>query len=236
MPPRLLPLEGNPAVMNSYLRALGLPDPKVEFCDVLGLDPDLLGMLPRPIHAFMLLFPIHAALDRADVEKCREQKSELKEFMTKQNVFYMKQVVENACGTMAILHAVMNNLDVAGNILKDSPLDMLRSQGPEKILGEGAEQNETFLSIFQAHMEAAQEGSTQNQPIDADIDLHFTSFVHLSDRCVELDGRKPAPLLHGVCTDNEAFVRCASEAIKEKMSFQPESLRFNIIALTDACS
>lgn len=52
------PLENNPAVMNSLAHHLGLST-KLSFCDVLSFDdPDLLAMIPRPVHALLFLFYI----------------------------------------------------------------------------------------------------------------------------------------------------------------------------------
>ncbi|WP_204280628.1 hypothetical protein, partial [Providencia stuartii] len=38
--------------------------------------------------------------------------------------------------------------------------------------------------LDEAHALASASGVTDNQPLDADIDLHFTCFVKISDRCV----------------------------------------------------
>ena len=44
--------------MNSFLRKMGVPA-AWEINDVYGLEPDLLAMLPHPVLALLLLFPIN---------------------------------------------------------------------------------------------------------------------------------------------------------------------------------
>ncbi|RNF04081.1 ubiquitin carboxyl-terminal hydrolase [Trypanosoma rangeli] len=125
----------------------------------------------------------------------------------------------------------MNNLEYVGDLRKDSPLDFLRRVGLQETPEERAALIEAHSELDQAHMDASVDGVTSHQPIDASIDLHFTCFIHTHGQCVELDGRKPCPLPHAACVDNEEFVRAAAEAIKAKMLRDTESFRFNIIAL-----
>ena len=54
---RWLPLESNPEVMNSFLYNLGL-SAKWAVTDVFGMEPELLAMVPQPVAAVMLLYPL----------------------------------------------------------------------------------------------------------------------------------------------------------------------------------
>ena len=45
-------------VMNSFLREMGVPA-DWEINDVYGLEEELLDMLPKPVLALLLLFPIN---------------------------------------------------------------------------------------------------------------------------------------------------------------------------------
>nr|CCC94635.1 unnamed protein product [Trypanosoma congolense IL3000] len=226
-----LPLESNPEALNPYMMSLGLSNPKVELCDVFGLDDELLAMVPRPIHAFILLYPLTDQMEKADAEDCLKQKEEATIFVANNEFFYTKQTISNSCGTIAILHAVLNNLNVVGEVLDESPIGTLMKEAKGKSPEEIASIIESDLLLERAHALASASGVSDNQPLDTDIDLHFTCFIMVGGRCVELDGRKPHPLLHGNCADEESFVRCFVDAVKRKMARDPLSCRFNIIAL-----
>ena len=75
-----------------------------------------------------------------------------------ENVYYMKQTISNACGTVAMIHSVANNLDVIdlGNgILKDF-LEATKDSSPE----EKAKQLEDNNQVCEVHDNIAREGQT----------------------------------------------------------------------------
>lgn len=102
-----IPLESNPDVFTELAHKLGLSTSLV-FEDVLSLDdPELLGFLPRPAFALILVFPT-----TDDYEKrVQDEDAKFEEFRTSEgagDLIFFKQTINNARGLYAILHAVCN--------------------------------------------------------------------------------------------------------------------------------
>merc|ERR1719498_2320003 len=98
-----LPLESDPELMTKYIHSLGVSE-KFVMHEVFGVDDMLLGMVPQPVYAVLMLFPISEAS-----EKHKEEEEAARDKNEKHDVYYMKQVVGNACGTIGLTHAVLNN-------------------------------------------------------------------------------------------------------------------------------
>lgn len=58
-----LPVESNPPIMNKFLKKMGFPTELLRFCDVLSTEEWALSMLPPPVRAIMLLYPIKEAAE-----------------------------------------------------------------------------------------------------------------------------------------------------------------------------
>ena len=64
----ITPQESNPEVFNDFASKLGMGTQLWLFGDVYGLDPDLLAMVPQPVLALIMLFPI-----TPDTEAAKQQ-------------------------------------------------------------------------------------------------------------------------------------------------------------------
>ncbi|CAG5129401.1 unnamed protein product [Candidula unifasciata] len=219
---RWIPLESNPKVINKYVHNLGV-DSTWNFVDVLGLDPELLALVPRPVAAVVLLFPdIKAGDIIGDVQP---------NFPS--DLYYTKQTIGNACGTVAIVHALANNKDLIK--FDDSKhfktfLELTSSMSPE----ERAKFLEQDNKMGAAHEDCAQEGDTQAPPVDENVQHHFVAFVNFNGTLYELDGNKEGPVVHGK-TNPDIFLEDAAEVIKKFMAREPDNVNFNVMALVN-CS
>jgi len=223
-----LPLESDPELLDKYMYGLGVK-PTVRFAEVYGLDEELLGLVPRPVHAVMMLFPVSEESEKARIEEAERLKSEGYEAPSK--IFWMKQIVGNACGTIALIHALANNRESGAKVvLKEGKflskfLSQVESQGADPAVA--LEEDD---DIEQQHQEIATEAkSDPNAQINDD--LHFIAFVNVDGIMYELDGRKTGPIPHGPVGDDllASAVRVAQEFVARK----PSDPRFSLLALVD---
>jgi len=222
-----IPLESNPAVLTEFAEKLGTPA-EWGFSDCFGLDDELLSFVPHPCLALILLFPC------SKIGALREGKSYVNTTPLPDNVvnssdfYFMKQLVGNACGTVAIVHAIANNRSRL-NLSKDSFfskfLQRTKDLDPDT-RGNlfGGEQD-----LKEAHTEAANHGQTDAPEADAKIDHHFVCFVEVGDQVLEFDGGREGPISHGPTNDN--FLKSAAAVIKrEYLERLPDELGFSVIA------
>jgi ubiquitin carboxyl-terminal hydrolase L3 len=96
-----VPLESNPEMLNEFARKIGLSGDHA-FRDCFGLEDDLLCMIPQPCHAVIFLFPC-TKMYEAQGERTPASAE------ASQSAYFMKQFVSNACGSIAVIHCLINN-------------------------------------------------------------------------------------------------------------------------------
>ncbi|KAK3144077.1 hypothetical protein QOZ80_4AG0308510 [Eleusine coracana subsp. coracana] len=223
---RWLPLEANPGVMNQFMWGLGVPE-DVGFCDVYGLDDEMLAMVPQPVLAVLLLYP----QDRIK----ESQASTASSVVTKEpgkNVYFMKQTVGNACGTVGIIHALGNAA---------SRIKLGQGSYFDRFYKQTADMDPTQISVLcraacleedqemeNAHSVAVTAGDTEAK--DGVIE-HYVCFSCVDGELYELDGGKSQPIYHGPSSPDN-FLQDAAKVIKARVAEYSHSNNFNVMALS----
>ncbi|KAM5180623.1 ubiquitin carboxyl-terminal hydrolase isozyme L3 [Mantella aurantiaca] len=224
---RWLPLEANPDVMNQFLKQLGVGS-SWQFVDVYGLDPELLSLVPKPVCAVLLLFPVTEKYEITRAEEEEKIKSHGQDVDS--SVYFMKQTISNACGTIGLIHAVANNREKL-IFENDSALQKFIAESLSFCPEERAKFLEKDESIRVTHESSAQEGQSEAPSLDDKVDLHFIAFIHLQGHLYELDGRKPFPVNHGQTTE-DSLLEDAIDVCRKFMQRDPDELRFTVVAFS----
>uniref|UniRef100_UPI00398F71FC ubiquitin carboxyl-terminal hydrolase isozyme L3 n=1 Tax=Pristiophorus japonicus TaxID=55135 RepID=UPI00398F71FC len=222
---RWLPLEANP----DFMQQLGLL-PSWQFGDVFGMDPELLNLVPRPVCSILLLFPVTEKYEAFKQEQEAKIKSEGQKVSPQ--VYFMKQTISNACGTIGLIHALANNRDKL-EFDSDSVMKKFLEDSANLTPEEKAKYLEKDESIRVTHEFSAQEGQTEAPSLDEKVDLHFITFANIDGHLYELDGRKPFPINHGDTTA-DSLLEDAIGVCKTFMQRDPDELRFTLVALHKA--
>jgi ubiquitin carboxyl-terminal hydrolase L3 len=219
---RWFPLESNPDVMNAYIEQLGYPIDSYRFVDVLATEEWAFDMVPQPVLGVVMLFPIkeltekHKEEEQAGIEENGQDLSE--------NVYFMKQIVGNACGTIGLFHSIGNSqssVELTGYLKK------FFEDTAEMTAMERATELEKSDEIEVAHEAGAQEGQSE---VIQDVNTHFIAFTTVDGGLYELDGRKAQPIRHGDSSP-ETLLPDACRVIKEFMARDEGEMRFTILAL-----
>lgn len=229
--PQWFPLESNPELMTKYILDLGAAS-SLEVVEVMSIEEWAFDMVPQPVRAVQFLFP----LKEPQLKHEKENPVEALESTcdpTSGAPFFMKQTVGNACGTVALLHALANVERSSGGAARsDTWLSQfladtatMKPDDAASYVAEGAA-SEALAAV---HTAAA---TSEDNATEAtmDVETHFISFVCAGGVLYELDGRKPGPTPHGACSPEELLPK-AVEVIKAFMQRDPTELRFTITAL-----
>ncbi|CAE7227458.1 unnamed protein product [Rhizoctonia solani] len=231
--PKWIPLESNPDVFNAWSGNLGLTTKLYDFSDVYGLDPELLEMVPAPSKAIVLLFPITDAIDQKakddDERLAKEEHPHIDP-----TLIYIRQTISNACGTIGLLHAILNsNITLTPRSPLAQFLELCKGRTPEE---RGKLLEETTL-FAKAHMDAATSGQSDvPAPDHLDTNLHFACFVIAPSpetqekRLIELDGRRAGPVDHGPC-EQEKLLESVAKIVKERYIPVSSSINFSMLSL-----
>jgi ubiquitin carboxyl-terminal hydrolase L3 len=230
--PRWMPLEGNPEVLNKYIKNLGVKNDNYEFVEIIGFDEELLEFVPQPVSAVLLIFPI-----TEDHEQHRHKEFEEAEHSPpdySQAIYFLKQTVGNACGSIAVIHAIANNLEKFQLDLH-KPLAQFLETTKLMTPEQRAEHLKHAMDMATANDNIAEEGESRVIDRDEHVNLHFVCFVNVNNELYELDGRHPHPIKHTVEIQpgqSLDLLRSSKDVILKLIENAGGDIRFSMMALT----
>jgi len=197
-----IPLENNPEVMTALAHTLGLSS-SLSFHDIYSfIDPDLLALIPRPVYALLVTISMTSAWNAFRIAE-DSPKPPYSASGPEEPVVWFKQTIGHACGSIGLLHSLMNG-PASAFIIPGTDLAKLLSEAIPLKQAERAQLLHASEALEKAHGDAAAEGDTK-APEDADwIGNHFVAFVKGKDgHLYELEGSRKGPLDRGVLGDDE---------------------------------
>lgn len=130
--------------------------------DILGFSPDMLGFVLKPVHAVIFLYPSEDKTIDQDFtclsESAEERAAKDRELGT--DLYIIKQTISNACGTIALIHAIANNLSEF-KFSKDSVVKRFIDSTMDKSPEERGVLLEKEDVLAQAHEECAESGQSE---------------------------------------------------------------------------
>mmetsp|Transcript_22237 Transcript_22237/g.33913 ORF Transcript_22237/g.33913 Transcript_22237/m.33913 type:complete len:271 (+) Transcript_22237:96-908(+) len=221
------PLESNPQLINDYIDKLGFDTSMYEFCDVFSTEDWALDMIPQPVAAVLLLYPLTETIKKFEVDDTVAVED------MQDKVWFIKQRIGNACGTIGLLHALLNAPEPIRISKPDSWLSSFSDDCPIPLSPLAkADRLEGDSKIAKLHDAAtsSESNATGRGNIDDKVITHFIALVCVGDKLYELDGRKEGPILHGPTTQ-ESLLKDSCKVIQKFMARDPEEARFAITAL-----
>ncbi|KFH44651.1 Ubiquitin carboxyl-terminal hydrolase isozyme L3-like protein [Hapsidospora chrysogenum ATCC 11550] len=232
-----IPLENNPEVFTSLVHDLGV-SPDLGFYDVYSIDePSLLSMVPRPAHALIFITPapmywsvreqdgIPQAKDRLSYDGAGDEEP----------VTWFLQTMGNACGLIALLHAVANG-DARRFVKDGSLLDHLLKEGAPLKPRDRADLLYNSRELEEAHMRAARRGDTSAPRADEHCGYHFIAFTKGKDGHLwELEGGCDGPVDRGMLPEDADMLseEALKKGIRKYLEFANGNLEFSIVALAN---
>jgi ubiquitin carboxyl-terminal hydrolase L3 len=237
------PLESNPDLMNAYVQKLGFNTDLYQFVDVISTDDWALDMIPQPVVAVIMLYPLtEKQLEYEKNEKAAAaaaaatSNDDTATNASSNGVWFIKQRIGNACGTIGLLHSLLNTPEPLNQFRPDSWLQTFQVSCHEETpvrKAEILEADDTIATMHDAATSSA-ENATSRGDLNDDIITHFIALVcsnNSGDNILyELDGRKAGPIAHGPTTP-ATLLQDSTVVIKKFMERDPGEIRFTFLAL-----
>ncbi|CAB3988962.1 Ubiquitin carboxyl-terminal hydrolase isozyme L5, partial [Paramuricea clavata] len=212
-------IESDPGVFTELIRGFGCTGLQVE--ELYSLDESSFESL-RPVHGLIFLFKWKAG---------DEPSGPIVQDSRLDNIFFAKQVINNACATQAILSIILNtnHQDVdLGPILTEF-----------KDFSASFDANLKGLTLTNSNPIRQVHNSFSRQQIfeidgpakkDEDV-FHFIAYVPINNRLYELDGLREGPIDLGPCSADSWLNEVKPVIERRIQKYSSEEIHFNLMAV-----
>jgi ubiquitin carboxyl-terminal hydrolase L3 len=130
-------------------------------------------MVPQPVKAVLILFPITTATEELKDKEEAKLKESGQEISS--NLWFTKQTVSNACGTVAMLHAFANaDVQYKSGSFLEAFMKVCADLDPMQRAKMLENPSKGQPDVEAVHQEAGKDGQTAPPPDDEDV--RFLSF------------------------------------------------------------
>jgi len=214
-------IESDPGVFTELIRGFGVDGVQVE--ELWSLSPEDYEPL-KPIHGLIFLFKWLPGHDEGGVVVPDNGLTD---------IFFAKQVINNACATQAILSVLLNcnHSDVKlGKTLSD--FKEFTASFDASMKGLTLSNSDTVRQVHNSF--AKQQMFELDQKLaqkDEDV-YHFIAYVPINGRLYELDGLKNGPIDRGEIPADQNWVKFAKPVIETRINKYAEGeIHFNLMAI-----
>ena len=210
--------------MNKYMWKMGVDESKWRFYDVV-LRCSGSRAYSNACSSCHAAISRHKSVGKGETRR-RKNDQEKKTEPRKESTTCVKRSA--TCGTIALLHAVMNNAEKL-KFKQGSFFAKFRAQTHGQTSEQRAKSLDESKDLEEEHEVVAREEKADAKS-RAFANLHFISLVSVGGVLYELDGRKTRPIAHR-STNPATFLQDSIKVIKKFMKFAPRDQRYTTIVL-----
>ncbi|SPP76852.1 ubiquitin carboxyl-terminal hydrolase isozyme L5 [Drosophila guanche] len=212
-------IESDPGVFTELIREFGCDGAQVE--EIWSLDSESFKNL-EPIHGLIFLF-----------KWVQEDEPAGKVVLDKDDIFFAKQVINNACATQAILSLLMNleheDIKLGETLTNFKEFCQCFDPYNKGLTLSNASQIRTVHNSFAR--QTLFELDMKNQSKDEDL-YHFVGYIPIKGRLYELDGLREGPVDLGEIKPDQNWIDVVRPIIEKRMQrYSDGEIHFNLMAL-----
>jgi len=214
-------IESDPGVFTELIRGFGVTGAQVE--ELYTLDQDSFNQL-KPIHGLIFLFKWIGNTE-IDGEFVKDSRTE--------EICFVKQVIENACATQAILSVLLNcehnDVDIGTN-LKDFKSFVSCFDPDTK--GLALSNSDVIRQVHNSFSRQQMFELEEKAPTKDEDAYHFIAYLPIKGRLYELDGLKEAPIDLGAIPEGKEWTSVVQPVLEKRMQkYSQGEIHFNLMAI-----